>query len=67
MFRESLAAILVPRHELLRLAERIDWDGLDALYGATFVGHVGRPGLPTRLMVGLHLLKHIKGLSDEAV
>lgn len=28
---------------------------------------VGRPGLPTRLMVGLHLLKHIKGLSDEAV
>lgn len=40
---------------------------LDALYGATFVEHVGRPGLPTRLMVGLHLLKHIKGLSDEAV
>lgn len=67
MFRESLAAILDPRHELLRLAARIDWDRLDALYGATFVEHVGRPGLPTRLMVGLHLLKHIKGLSDEAV
>jgi transposase, IS5 family len=67
MFRESLEAILDPRHELLRLAARIDWDRLDALYGATFVEHVGRPGLPTRLMVGLHLLKHIKGLSDEAV
>lgn len=67
MFRESLAAILDPRHELLRLSARIDWDRLDALYGATFVEHVGRPGLPTRLMVGLHLLKHIKGLSDEAV
>lgn len=67
MFRESLAAILDSRHELLRLAARIDWDRLDALYGATFVEHVGRPGLPTRLMVGLHLLKHIKGLSDEAV
>ncbi len=67
MFRESLAAILDPRHELLRLAARIDWDRLDALYGATFVEHLGRPGLPTRLMVGLHLLKHIKGLSDEAV
>jgi IS5 family transposase len=52
---------------LLRLAARIDWDRLDALYGATFVEHVGRPGLPTRLMVGLHLIKHIKGLSDEAV
>ena len=67
MFRESLEAILDPRHELLGLAARIDWDRLDGLYGATFVEHVGRPGLPTRLMVGLHLLKHIKGLSDEAV
>ncbi|PJN93663.1 hypothetical protein CNY89_19235 [Amaricoccus sp. HAR-UPW-R2A-40] len=28
---------------------------------------VGRPGLPTRLMAGLHVLKHVKGLSDEAV
>lgn len=27
----------------------------------------GRPGLSTRLMVGLHLLKHKEGLSDEAV
>ncbi len=25
------------------------------------------PGLPTRLMAGLHILKHVKGLSDEAV
>ena len=28
---------------------------------------VGRPGLPTRLMVGLHLLKHVFNLSDEVV
>jgi hypothetical protein len=27
----------------------------------------GRAGLPTRLMAGLHLLKHMKGLSDEQV
>ena len=67
LFRESLEAILDPRHELLRLARAIDWERLDALYGATFVAHVGRPGLPTRLMVGLHLLKHVKGLSDEDV
>jgi len=67
LFRESLATILNPRHELLVLASRIDWDGLEERFGATFVDDVGRPGLPTRLMVGLHLLKHIKGLSDEAV
>jgi IS5 family transposase len=67
LFRETLEAILDPRHELLRLARAIDWERLDALYGATFVDHVGRPGLPTRLMVGLHLLKHLKGLSDDGV
>lgn len=67
MFRENLSGILNPRHELLQLAKRIDWVSLEALYGATFVDHVGRPGLPTRLMVGLHLLKHMKALSDEGV
>ena len=67
LFRESLAAILDPLHELLQLAARIDWDRLDALYGATFVEHVGRPGLPTRLMVGLHLLKHVKGVLSQTV
>lgn len=67
LFRESLAAILNPRHELLVLSSRIDWESLEERFGATFVEDVGRPGLPTRLMVGLHLLKHIKGLSDEGV
>lgn len=31
------------------------------------VREVGRLGVPIRLMVGLHLFKHIEGLSDEAV
>ena len=67
MFRETLEAILDPRHELPELGRRIDWAKLDAVCGETFVDQVGRPGLPTRLMAGLHILKHVKGLSDEAV
>ena len=67
MFRETLEAILDPRHELLELGRRIDWTQLDAVCGETFVDQVGRPGLPTRMMAGLHILKHVKGLSDEAV
>ena len=67
MFRETLEAILDPRHELLELGRRIDWAKLDAACGETFVDQMGRPGLPTRLMAGLHILKHVKGLSDEAV
>ena len=67
MFRETLEAILDPRHEVLELGRRIDWVKLDEACGETFVDHVGRPGLSTRLMAGLHILKHVKGLSDEAV
>lgn len=66
LFRSRLANILDPRHELLRLAARIDWGTFDAAFGPLYA-EAGRPGLPTRLLAGLHLLKHAKGLSDEQV
>jgi IS5 family transposase len=65
LFRSSLEAILDPGHELIRLAALIDWRRFDDTFGAHYHERKGRPGLPTRLMVGLHLLKHMKGLSDE--
>ena len=68
LFRSRLATILDPRHELLRLAALIDWAALEAAFGlGPLYAEAGRPGLPTRLMAGLHLLKHAKGLSDEQV
>ena len=66
LFRSRLANMLDPRHELLRLAALIDWAALDAAFGPLYA-EAGRPGLPTRLMAGLHLLRHAKGLSDEQV
>src|SRR5260370_28605786 len=66
LFRHRLSNILDQRHELLRLAGLIDWARFDHDYGALYAEQ-GRPGLPTRLMVGLHLLKHVKALSDEQV
>jgi transposase, IS5 family len=65
LFRASLEAILDPRHELIRLAKEIDRERFDDAFGAYFHEGKGRAGLPTRLMAGLHLLKHMKGLSDE--
>jgi transposase, IS5 family len=67
LFRSRLENIVDPRHPLVRLATLIDWRRFDAAFGALYTDRVGRPGLPTRLMVGLHLLKHMDGLSDEAV
>src|SRR5579862_4944708 len=66
LFRAKLRNIINLQHELVRLGELIDWKRLEAHFAA-YYREAGRPGLPIRLVVGLHLLKHIEGLSDEAV
>jgi transposase, IS5 family len=67
LFRSRLESIVDLRHPLVRLAKLIDWRRFDEAFGALYKDGVGRPGLSTRLMVGLHLLKHMDGLSDEMV
>jgi len=66
LFRARLQNLVDPRHALVRLAGLIDWSRFEVEFGALYTDG-GRPGLPTRLMVGLQLLKHMDGLSDEAV
>lgn len=65
LFRLRLCNMIDPRHELVRLAGLIDWEHFDKAFGGFYRERVGRPALPTRLMAGLHLIKHMKGLSDE--
>ena len=66
MFRNRLDNMIDTRHELARLAGLIDWQRFDDAFGALYA-EKGRPGLPTRLMAGLHLLKHARGISDDQV
>jgi IS5 family transposase len=66
LFRAKLKNIINLGHELVRLSELIDWARLEAHF-SPYYREAGRPGLPLRLVVGLQLLKHIEGLSDEAV
>jgi len=54
-------------HPLVRLSKVIDWKQFDEAFGKLYSEGQGRPAKPTRLMVGLHYLKHAKGLSDEEV
>ncbi|MGH8545971.1 MAG: IS5 family transposase, partial [Gammaproteobacteria bacterium] len=54
------------RHELVKLAELIDWRHFDREWGEAFCEN-GRPAIATRLIAGLHYLKHTYGLSDEQV
>jgi IS5 family transposase len=66
LFRSRLDQIINLRHELVKLSNRIDWAHLDA-EAAPCYAEDGRPGIPTRLMVGLQVLKHMFTLSDEEV
>ena len=67
LFRSALGNMVDPKHPLVRLARLIEWERFATAFGPLYRERVGRPGLPTRLMVGLHLIKHMDGLSDEAV
>jgi IS5 family transposase len=57
---------LDPKHPLLQLAARIPWKRFEAEFSALYSDQ-GRPAKPTRLMVGLMLLKQLENLSDERV
>ena len=46
-------------HELVRLAGVIPWDRLAEEFGPLYCADNGRPGVPIRLMAGLHYLKHL--------
>jgi IS5 family transposase len=67
LFRSSLEQILDRRHPLYVMANKIDWKIFDRSFGALFAQKKGRPALPTRLVVGLHYLKHAYNESDESV
>ncbi|TPI29542.1 IS5 family transposase [Mesorhizobium sp. B3-2-1] len=65
LFRSRLDQIINMKHELVRLAQAIDWPVLGERFGAVYSDGPGMPPLPTRLMAGLAILKHTFDLSDE--
>ena len=66
LFRARLDQIINLKHELVQLAGKLDWDWIDGEIAPLYREN-GRPGIETRFMMGLLLLKHIYGLSDEGV
>jgi IS5 family transposase len=60
--------IISLKHPLVRLAQRIDWEVMNQLFGEYYEETaVGQPPKPTRLVAGLLYLKHTFALSDEAL
>jgi len=66
LFRARLEQIINMKQELVQLAGKIDWAWLDGEI-APLYSDKGRPGIPSRFVIGLLLLKHIYGLSDDGV
>jgi IS5 family transposase len=62
-----LEEILNKEHAIYQLAEKIEWEVFEKEFGKYYVEMIGRPGLPIRLMVGLHYLKYMYNVGDEAV
>jgi len=67
LFRSRLDRIIDRTHALVKLSRAIDWRFLEAQFGSVYSDGPGCPPLPTQLMAGLALLKHMYDLSDEAL
>ena len=67
LFRPSLDEIVAPDHPLVRLGHEIDWGFLDKRFSSVCAAGAGHPPLPSRLVAGLLILKHMHNLSDEAL
>ena len=62
LFRSRLDRIIDLAHALVKLSRAIDWQFLEAQFGSVYSDGPGCPPLPTRLMAGLALLKHMYDL-----
>jgi IS5 family transposase len=67
LYRVELRQLIDLQHPLAKLAAVVDWTRFDETFSPLYDPGNGRPAIPTRLMVGLHYLKHLYQLSDEDV
>jgi len=66
LFHIRLDVVCDPTNSLVKLADRIDWDGLDEKF-ASLYAEDGRPATATRMMIGLTLLQSLYGLGEDDV
>ncbi|MDR2126280.1 MAG: transposase, partial [Prevotellaceae bacterium] len=66
LFSPMLNDIINKRHELVLLADTIDWQYFEKKFSPLY-SSVGQPSVPVRLMIGSLMLKHLKNLGDESL
>jgi IS5 family transposase len=66
LFRSRLTSIINMNHELVLLADELDWQWLESQLLPLYANQ-GRPSIPIRKIAGLLLLKQMFNESDESV
>lgn len=66
LFRPMLKYFIDMKHELVVLADKIDWFYFEKEFTPLYSDR-GAPGVPIRLMVSCLLLKHLYNLGDERI
>ncbi|MDR1274035.1 MAG: transposase [Odoribacteraceae bacterium] len=66
LFRPMLKDFINPRHELVLLADAIDWQYFEDEF-RQYYSENGAPSIPPRLMVGCLMLKYLYNLGDESI
>ena len=67
LFETRLSDQLNPNNVLFKLSKNLDWESIEEEIGKIFKSKKGRPAIPVRTIVGLLMLQHIFGLSDDMV
>lgn len=67
LFSPRLSKQLNPHHPILLLGDLIEWEVFEKEFAGFFHGETGAPAKPSRLMVGIFMLQHMSGVSDEEV
>lgn len=66
LFRPMLKDFIDINHELVLLADKIDWSYFENEFGEKY-SKTGQPGMPLRLMIGCLMLKRLYNLGDETL
>ncbi len=67
LFQSHFDQLLNPDHELVLMAKKMNWPGLEAAFVDCYCPDIGAPAKAVRLLVGLHYLKYTFNESDESV
>jgi IS5 family transposase len=66
LFRPMLKDFIDPRHELVLLADAIDWKYFKDEFKPYYLEN-GAPSIPLRLMVGCLMLKYLYGFDGDSL